>query len=234
MATPKQGLKAFGTIGSETSEVIDGNIYKFVYTISGVCGNKSAEVIIKAGLDGLSLTASGPSDTLCIKTNRALTASASGGSGNFSYIWVSSDGSFTSTNTSSNVSVIPVSKETTYTVYVLDNSNTGCRTNDAIVKIHAIESQDLNIPNLITPNGDNKNDIFIIKDVNPPHLPIIQEGSHLEIVNRWGSKVFEANNYDNNWVPKDLTDGIYYYHIKSGCGNKEYKSWLQILGNTNN
>jgi gliding motility-associated-like protein len=91
----------------------------------------------------------------------------------------------------------------------------------------------LYIPNLITPNGDGLNETFHIKD-SDTGLPMLQEGSHVEIVNRWGSRVFEANNYDNKWVPTDVTDGMYYYHVTSSCGNKEYKSWLQILGNTKN
>ena len=215
--------------------LVDGNIYKFVYTVSGACGaNHTDQVEVTAGLTGLIVSAGGPSDTLCIKTNRALTASASGGSGHYSYVWVSSDGSFSSTSSNGNVTVQPVAGgETTYTVYAIDSLNTGCKTNDATVKIHAIESQDLNIPNLITPNGDHKNDVFYLAD-KVTGMPIIQQGSHVVIVNRWGSKVYEANNYDNNWVPNHLTDGVYYYHITSSCGNKEYKSWLQILGNTNN
>ena len=161
-------------------------------------------------------------------------ACASGGSGNYSYVWVSSDGSFSSTTHTGHVTVQPPSGgETTYTVYVIDNTNTGCKTDADEVKIHAVEGQDLNIPNLITPNGDNMNDMFILKD-KVTGMAIIKEGSHIEVVNRWGSKVYEANNYENNWVPKDLTDGVYYYHITSSCGNKEYKSWLEILGNKNN
>ena len=217
----------------EASNLIDGNIYKFIYTISGVCGNKKDSVLVTAGLIGFTVDAGGPLDTLCVLTARELYANVTGGSGKYSYIWVSSDGSFTSADTTSIVKVKPVGQETTYIVYVLDRENIGCKTNIDDVRIHAVESQDLDIQNLITPNGDNKNDIFLLRD-KVTGMDIIKEGSHIEVVNRWGSKVFEANNYENNWVPTDLTDGMYYYHITSTCGNKEYKSWLQILGNTNN
>ena len=232
-------ITATSTPGTaEASNLIDGPTpYTFTYTITGACGPDSkADVEVFAGLrGGFAVTADGPSDTLCVNTERDLSASitGTGGSGNYSYIWVSSDGSFSSTGNSANVTVKPTGEETTYTVYVLDNVNPGCKTNLDDVIVHAVESQDLDIPNLITPNGDNKNDIFILRD-KVTKMDIISEGSHIEVVNRWGSKVYEANNYENNWVPKELTDGMYYYHITTTCGDKEYKSWLQILGNTNN
>jgi parallel beta-helix repeat protein len=214
--------------------LIDGEVYEFVYTISGACGADQTDTVeVVAGLVGLSVTASGPTDTLCVNTSRMLTATAVGGSGNFNYVWVSSDNSYTSTGTSATVSVEPVGESTDYTVVVIDLDNIGCKTNLSTVTVKAVEGQDLYIPNLITPNGDNKNDIFYLADKNTGQ-PMIQEGSHVEIVNRWGSRVFEADNYDNNWTPTHVSDGMYYYHITSSCGNKEYKSWLQILGNKNN
>jgi parallel beta-helix repeat protein len=219
---------------ADASGLVDGNLYKFVYTVTGICSIERDTVEVKAGLDNLFITADGPSDTLCVRTNRSLSASASGGSNNFSYVWVSSDGSFSLTSPNGNITVQPSSGgETIYTVYAIDNSNPGCETAAAQVKVNAVEGQDLNIPNLITPNGDNKNDVFVLKD-KVTGMPILKEGSHIEVVNRWGSRVYEAKNYENNWVPNDLTDGMYYYRVTSTCGNKEYKSWLQILGNTNN
>jgi parallel beta-helix repeat protein len=219
---------------ADASGLVDGSSYKFVYTVSGACGDVQRDTIeIHAGLPGLLVDASGPSDTLCVTKSRNLFAQATGGSGDYTYVWISSDASFSKKTSDKNIVVQPVNNETIYTVYVIDNKNPGCRTNDATVKVEAVKSQNLYIPNLITPNGDGLNETFHIKD-SDTGLPMLQEGSHVEIVNRWGSRVFEANNYDNKWVPTDVTDGMYYYHVTSSCGNKEYKSWLQILGNTKN
>jgi parallel beta-helix repeat protein len=219
---------------ADASGLVDGSSYKFVYTVSGACGDVQRDTIeIHAGLLGLLVDASGPSDTLCVTKSRNLFAQATGGSGDYTYVWISSDASFSKKTSDKNIVVQPVNNETIYTVYVIDNKNPGCRTNDATVKVEAVKSQNLYIPNLITPNGDGLNETFHIKD-SDTGLPMLQEGSHVEIVNRWGSRVFEANNYDNKWVPTDVTDGMYYYHVTSSCGNKEYKSWLQILGNTKN
>jgi hypothetical protein len=54
-------------------------------------------------------------------------------------------------------------------------------------------------------------------------------GAKLEVFNQWGSKVFKSDSYDNTWGAKELSDGIYYYHLKTGCGGEVYKGWLQIL-----
>ena len=49
---------------------------------------------------------------------------------------------------------------------------------------------DVVIYNLVTPDGDGKNDYFIIDNINK------YPNNKVEIYNRWGVKVFETNNYD--------------------------------------
>ena len=58
------------------------------------------------------------------------------------------------------------------------------------------------IYNVITPNGDEKNDYFFIDGIK--NFP----NNTLEIYNRWGVKVFETNNYDSSQnVFKGYSDG---------------------------
>ncbi len=61
------------------------------------------------------------------------------------------------------------------------------------------------IPNVFTPNGDVANQYFVIKNIEYYNNP------HLLIYNRWGNKVFESNNYQNEWNGSDCSDGTYYY-----------------------
>lgn len=78
------------------------------------------------------------------------------------------------------------------------------------------------IPNLITPNGDNKNDFFV---VDKKDLFSVNE---LSIYNRWGSKIFyKEAAYKNDWNAEGVSDGMYYYSFN--IENKLYKGWLQIL-----
>ncbi|MCI1188204.1 gliding motility-associated C-terminal domain-containing protein [Hymenobacter sp. DH14] len=78
---------------------------------------------------------------------------------------------------------------------------------------------ELNVPNIITPNNDNLNDVFV--------LPVSQRGGKLEIFNRWGNKVQEYSNYQNTWAGAGQPDGVYYYYITDTSGNKS-KGWVEV------
>ncbi len=65
-----------------------------------------------------------------------------------------------------------------------------------------------------SPNGDGKNDFFIIQALD------LQAENEVAIYNSTGILVFAAKNYQNNWdgtspAGKDLPMGSYYYIIKS-------------------
>lgn len=66
------------------------------------------------------------------------------------------------------------------------------------------------VPNIITPNGDNTNDYFVIRN-NSDYDKI-----SLQIYNRWGNLIFESNDYQDDWNGKDMNgdpvnDGVYFY-----------------------
>jgi gliding motility-associated-like protein len=64
------------------------------------------------------------------------------------------------------------------------------------------------IPNVISPNGDNLNDLFLIKNIT---------GSfHLQIFNRWGNRVFETMSKSFTWpTPQEsVSDGVYFYILE--------------------
>jgi len=85
-------------------------------------------------------------------------------------------------------------------------------------------------PNVITPNGDGKNDMFIINGLNK------FERNKMVIFNRWGDHVYEADNYQNNWLAEGLNPGTYYYVLVStDAGGQEttFKGWVQVIKNSN-
>ncbi|RAJ29600.1 putative repeat protein (TIGR01451 family)/gliding motility-associated-like protein [Pedobacter cryoconitis] len=84
---------------------------------------------------------------------------------------------------------------------------------------------DIIIPNVITPDGDGKNDRLVIPGIE--HYP----GSVLLIYNRWGNQVYRATNYDNSWTGEGLSGGTYYYvlQLKTGQNTKGYKGWIELL-----
>jgi gliding motility-associated-like protein/uncharacterized repeat protein (TIGR01451 family) len=86
-------------------------------------------------------------------------------------------------------------------------------------------SPDLFIPNVVTANGDGKNDYFVVRGIEQ------YPGSVLEIFNRWGSMVYHAVNYSNNWGGVGLSSGIYYYVLKINMSRtvKVYKGYIELI-----
>ncbi len=90
----------------------------------------------------------------------------------------------------------------------------------------SVEVSDAEIPNIITPNGDGMNEYFIIKDID--NLGPI----HIVIFNRWSNKVYESNNYKNEWNGRDangneLMNDTYYYYLEF-ANKKVIKGYVLI------
>ncbi len=105
----------------------------------------------------------------------------------------------------------------------------GCWATDTIV-INVYVPDNILLPNVITANGDGKNDIWKL------NAKINLDGSDLIIFNRWGELVYEATNYTNDWdgtykgTGKKLPDGTYYYVLKVPAQNNHvYKGAINIL-----
>ncbi len=137
--------------------------------------------------------------SLCV--NNVLTLIVKGGGPGASYLW--STGSVDST--------AQIIGSGTYSVNV---TNTCASVSDSAKVIFF--SCDLNIPNVITPNGKGSavNELFYLKNLE------FYPNTSLTIFNRWGLKLFETNNYLNDWTSTKYADGVYYY-ILSGPKLKE-------------
>lgn len=75
----------------------------------------------------------------------------------------------------------------------------------------------LNLPNIITPNGDYINDAFIIRSIEK------YPNNHMIILNRWGKQVYSDtyNNSDNVFRGTDLPEGLYFFMLDLGDGKTE-------------
>lgn len=86
----------------------------------------------------------------------------------------------------------------------------GTCTNSVTKCIEIINDITINIPNVFTPNGDSKNDIFKVTGNGIKDL-------QCTIYDRWGLKLFEWNGINGGWdgnVKSGLApDGTYYYII---------------------
>ncbi len=177
---------------------------------SGVgCNNIKTNTVIFTGPPN-----AGPDQTVIQNSTVTLSANTTG-------VWsqvgstpsVANIGTPTSTTTT-------VSGLTTVGTYNFVFSN-GCTDT---VAIHVLSST-LVVPNIFTPNGDGKNDLFVIPGLN------FYPGSQLLIFNRWGSEVYKADNYLNNWDGSGLTEGTYYYILNRREQNGSIttaKGWVYL------
>ncbi|MBN2173375.1 MAG: gliding motility-associated C-terminal domain-containing protein [Bacteroidales bacterium] len=120
---------------------------------------------------------------------------------------------------------ITISDSVVILVYDIHN----CKASDQII----IEVYSVEIPIVITPNGDQKNDLFEPK----PGWSGINKHT-ISVFNRWGQKVWESNDFPSGWDGKQngkyVSEGTYYWVLEVYYGpdntNKIYKGSLTVLG----
>ncbi|EKB47549.1 DUF7507 domain-containing protein [Cecembia lonarensis] len=82
------------------------------------------------------------------------------------------------------------------------------------------------IPNVITPDGDGKNDTFEIKGLGKFVT------NEIIILNRYGDHVFERFNYANDWDAPGQVAGTYMYVLRgidAQGRTHEFKGWIQVI-----
>ncbi|MCE2777616.1 MAG: gliding motility-associated C-terminal domain-containing protein, partial [Algoriphagus sp.] len=82
------------------------------------------------------------------------------------------------------------------------------------------------LSNVITPNGDGKNDAFVINGLGR------FASNEIVIFDRWGSHVFQKKGYQNDWAGQGLVAGTYFYILSVVDSNgeaTEFKGWIQLI-----
>ena len=101
------------------------------------------------------------------------------------------------------------------------------------------ERQEFEIFNLLTPNGDGKNDYWQINGIE------LYPNNEITLFNRWGDKINQYtgyNNTDKRWNGTNenkefLPDGVYFYIIKLNDQNANpntFKGWVYVRGKGGN
>ncbi|MBR6291173.1 MAG: gliding motility-associated C-terminal domain-containing protein [Bacteroidales bacterium] len=89
----------------------------------------------------------------------------------------------------------------------------------------------LTFPNVVTPNGDGINDVFIIGNlIEGMGYP----NNTLDIYNRWGTLVFHKDNissYADFWDPSNVPAGTYFYRFtaRGYNGNIEHNGSIEVI-----
>ncbi|SHL12754.1 gliding motility-associated C-terminal domain-containing protein [Chitinophaga jiangningensis] len=140
--------------------------------------------------------------------------------GNTAYLWEPATG-LNSTTVQNPIATLTADQE--YLIRM--TTAAGCVTTDSmLVRIRGNDV--IFVPNVISPNGDGKNDKWIIPGLNQ------YPNTEVYIYNRWGNQVYQSKNYDNQWDGDGLNEGTYYYIIKlklPGGGDRQYKGWVELV-----
>jgi gliding motility-associated-like protein len=90
----------------------------------------------------------------------------------------------------------------TFPIVLTVTGSSGCTDRDTLwYVVDAV----IEVPNVFTPNGDGANDLLKFRNLE------LLGSNNLTIFNRWGNKVFEQNNYKNDWSGGGHTDGTYFF-----------------------
>ena len=157
-------------------------------------------VVTNSGLD-IDL---GPDQTIC--GDQIITLDA--GAASTTYLW--STGEVTQS--------IDISSGDTYSVTSDDGT---CINSDEIIITECIEN--LFIPNTITPNGDGNNDFWIIEGLDK------YPGNNVVIMNRNGTTIYKATDYDNDWNGGDLPASTYYFVLDLNDGISRLHGSISII-----
>lgn len=153
-----------------------------------------APMVVNAGNDQI----------VCPGDVASIIASITGGGSPYTFSWTTVTGTDTVNSPNTLFTTINANATSTYQLMITDVCG-----NIQVDQVSiAVETGCvLNIPNVITPDGHGPavNEYFFVENLEK--FP----GSALAIYNRWGNKVFETEDYKNNWNGSKYVDGVYYY-----------------------
>ncbi|MDP4205049.1 MAG: gliding motility-associated C-terminal domain-containing protein, partial [Bacteroidota bacterium] len=158
-------------------------------------------------------------DTMCCGQDANVILMATGGTGNLQYS--------TDNLTFESINKFKL-KPGSYMISVKDQL--GCSIEKQIV---VPTTTGLEFYNLLTPNGDGRNDVWRIRGIERCR------DNEVVIVNRWGEEVRRFRQYNNKTVVWDgtnknnqkLPDGTYYYIVEIYGIQKKYTGWILLQGN---
>ncbi|WP_161964269.1 MBG domain-containing protein [Chitinophaga flava] len=121
----------------------------------------------------------------------------------------------------------PVARPAQTTTYqVTITSAAGCSVTKEIT-ITVKEDYKLEATNILTPNGDGKNDLWIVRNID------MYPQNEVKIFDRTGRMVYHQRGYTNNWNAtvngQRLAEGTYYYIIDLGSNKPQFKGFITII-----
>jgi gliding motility-associated-like protein len=200
--------------GSTTNSIVVSPIGNPSYTVtaSSIPSCTSSTVFTLSLITGSPQIINTSPVIYCLDSTKAITVRAIGGNQPYNISWLIPIGGSIPFDTLNNTFYFPqttTQSSLSYTIIVTDQ----CLYADTLaIDINSVDCSII-IPNVVTPNGDGINDFFRINGLE--NFP----GSTLTVFNRWGNKIYNSDNYNNDWAP-DVNDGTYFYVINLSDGRK--------------
>jgi gliding motility-associated-like protein len=198
-----------------------------IVTGVGLCSTQTVTDTLIIKFHDQLLIDAGESQTVYVNTKTTLSATVYPQGGNYTYSW--SPAEFVQNSHASTTETTALTSDVQFVLTVTD-ANTGCKGSESVlVKVETSVDKMVTVRNGLSPNGDGNNDIWWVEGLEKFH------DNEVLIFNRWGDKIIELRNYDNdnvfwdgnNTKGKRVPDGTYYYIIKIN-GIKSYTGWVQL------
>lgn len=169
------------------------------YTITGIRGNCTAQDNLRVTVSPTPTIDAGPPASITLGQSYTIPATGSQGT----YVWTPSTGL-------SSASILqPVATPQVTTTYTVQVTSNGCSATSSVVI--TVIPYCIKVMEAFTPNGDGINDFWLITQGN------CLKTAKAQVFNRNGGKVYESNNYRNDWNGtyngKPVPDGTYYYIV---------------------
>jgi gliding motility-associated-like protein len=145
--------------------------------------------------------------------------------GGNSYSWDAEDGNISGAG--SDILEARPMNTTTYKVTVTSAANCSDTAN---ITVKVVEDFKVDAINILSPNGDGKNDKWVIRNIDS------YPNNEVRIYDRTGRMVYSRRNYNNEWDAtmngSPLAEGTYYY-ILTIDGGKTAKGYITIIRDRN-
>lgn len=195
-------------VGSESTNI--------TVTVTDPATGCSTEVVVMVDvtdITGLEGSASDPE--IFVGENSTLTVT---GCDDCTYEWFPQDGTVTPVTGSSTVTATP-DEPGTY-IYEVEVSKNGCM---EVVEIELrvedpiCDPENIYVPNAFTPNGDNMNDVMMVRSKFADQITEFRFIIH----NRWGQEVYASDDINDSWdgtsEGDDLEPDVYGYWLRVVC-----------------
>ncbi|WP_166664935.1 MBG domain-containing protein, partial [Pedobacter metabolipauper] len=221
--------KGTGSAGTLNYRIKAGSSGTAVVTIvvkdDGGTANDGADTYSRSfviTVNALSVVAVTSNVGLSLSKGETAVLTATGG---VSYRWSSASGIISGQNTA----VLTIRPDETATYQVTATNASGCTDVQTITIEVLSDYMAIRTTNILTPNGDGKNDYFIVENIDK------YPNNELKVFDRAGRVLFEKRNYDNSFDAiisgSPLTEGTYYYILDFGNAQPKKKGFITVVRN---